>query len=62
LNDGQLKTALWADAGIRNPNPISAKNKYLFVSMSIHVDLESDGSFHQLADFPVLYVQWRWEK
>jgi hypothetical protein len=53
---------LWANAGIRNPNPISARNKYFFVSMSIHIDLESDGSFHQLADFPVLYVQWRWEK
>jgi hypothetical protein len=52
---------VWADTGIINPNPISARNKHLFVSMSIHIDLESDGSFHQLADFPVLYVQWRWE-
>jgi hypothetical protein len=35
----QLKMVVWADAGIRNPNAISARNEYLFVTMSIHIDL-----------------------
>jgi hypothetical protein len=39
---GQLKTVVWADAGIRNPNAISARNKYLFIRMSIQIDLESN--------------------
>jgi hypothetical protein len=52
----QLKMVVWAEAGIRNPNVVNARNKYLFVTMSIHIDLESNGSTHQLADFPVLYV------
>jgi len=55
----QLKTVVWADAGIRNPNAISAGNKYLFIRMSIQIDLESNRPTRQPADFAVLYVQWR---